>query len=61
MMEQKIILNYMPRRAKMRMMRNRRRLMVMTVMMILNYMPRRARMRMKKNRMRRRLMVMMTR
>ena len=54
MMEQKMILNYMPRRAKMRMMRNRRRLMVMTVMMILTCMPRRAKMRMKRKRRRRR-------
>ena len=54
MMEQKIILNYMPRRAKMRMMRNRRRLMVMTVMMMLTCMPRRAKMRMKRKRRRRR-------
>ena len=49
MMEQKI--NYMPRRAKMRMMRNRRRLMVM---MMLTCMPRRAKMRMKRKRRRRR-------
>ena len=51
MMEQKMILNYMPRRAKMRMMRNRRRLMVM---MMLTCMPRRAKMRMKRKRRRRR-------
>ena len=52
MMEQKI--NYMPRRAKMRMRRKTRRLMVMMVMMILTCMPRRAKMRMKRKRRRRR-------
>ena len=53
MMEQKMILNYMPRRAKMRMRRKTRRLMVMLVMMILTCMPRRAKMRMKRKRRRR--------